>query len=63
MRYPLTIAVRLGAEGYSDVNMKKKRQGKKRGGVHLDRGPRLVKFCCVIVSQLRTSLIARTKEF
>ncbi len=29
MRYPLTIAVRLGAEGYSDVNMKKKTRGGK----------------------------------
>ena len=30
MLYPLTIAVRLGAEGYSDVNMKKNDEEKAR---------------------------------
>ena len=62
MLYPLTIAVRLGAEGYSDVNMKKT-TGKKRGGVHLDRSPRPVKLCWVIMNLLRTSLISRAKKF
>jgi hypothetical protein len=30
MRYPLTIAFRLGTEGYSDVNMKKNDKEKGR---------------------------------
>ena len=62
MQYPSEVVVRLDVEGYSDVNMRKM-STQRCIGMHLDRGPRLVKFRCIILERFGAWLGSRTKEF